>query len=345
MSDHRGQVGVVAIGRNEGERLRRCLESAKRDADPVVYVDSGSADGSVAMARAMGAEVVELDMTRPFTAARSRNAGIARLREVRPHLTLVHVVDGDCEFVDGWVERACGVMARDPRAAVVCGRRRERHPNASIYNRLCEMEWNTPVGEAQACGGDALFRVEALDQVGGYDESIIAGEEPELCLRLRERGWTVQRIGHDMTLHDAAIMRFGQWWRRTVRSGHAYAEGRAMHGAAHGYCVREVRSILEWALLLPMVALGLAWPTWGASLLLLGAYGVLWHRVRRHRLEHGDTPADASLYAQYCVLGKFAQLQGVAQYWWNRLRGRRTKLIEYKFARAPSVPLAGAPRS
>src|SRR5689334_4384058 len=75
-------IGVVAIGRNEGERLRVCLESALRASPDVVYVDSGSTDGSVAMAKQLGVHVVELDLTIPFTAARARNAGFEKLVQI-----------------------------------------------------------------------------------------------------------------------------------------------------------------------------------------------------------------------------------------------------------------------
>jgi len=332
-------IGVVAIGRNEGERLRRCLESALKVSNALVYVDSGSQDASVELAKTLGAEVVQLDLTTPFTAARSRNAGIARLRERHPAIAFVQVVDGDCEIVDGWIQRAIQEMNDHRLVAVVCGRRRERYPEQSVYNRLCDMEWDTPVGEADACGGDALFRLDAMKQVGGYDETIIAGEEPELCLRLRLAGWKVHRVDHEMTLHDAAMTRFGQWWKRNVRSGHAYAEGHAMHGRAHGYCAREVRSIIEWGLILPVLMFGLMWPTWSLSLLLFAAYVWLWLRVRNGRLAHGNTRKDAGDYATYCVLGKFAQLVGIIKYWFNRLLGRRTQLIEYK---GPASPVAAA---
>ncbi len=328
-------VGVVAIGRNEGDRLRRCLESVKGKVAAIVYVDSGSADDSVNMAKSLGVEVVQLDTSIHFTAARSRNAGVKRLLEIKPELAFVHVVDGDCEVVEGWIDRALKEMRTDGHAnvAVVCGRRRERHPDATIYNFLIDMEWNTPVGEADACGGDALIRVEAFQQVGGYDESIIAGEEPEMCWRMRHAAapWRILRIDAEMTLHDAQLTRFTQWWKRSVRSGHAYAEGHAMHGHVDGYCGHAVRSIAQWSVVLPLVALGLAWFTWGASFVLLGLYLVLWARIRSYRIDqHGDSPRDASLYANYCVAGKFAELQGMLKYWWNRLRGRRTKLIEYK---------------
>ncbi|MDY7107620.1 MAG: glycosyltransferase [Planctomycetota bacterium] len=324
-------IGVVAIGRNEGERLRRCLESVLGRVAAVVYVDSGSADDSVAMARSKGVDVIELDPAAPFTAARARNAGVHRLRELNPDVAFAQVVDGDCEVIDGWLEAAFDVMRAERDVAIVCGRRREQNPEESVYNRLCDMEWNTPVGEAPACGGDALIRLDAFHAAGGYDVSLIAGEEPELCFRLREEGWRILRIDHDMTWHDARMMRFRQWWTRALRSGHAYAEGRAMHGdAPERFRVSEFRSIIEWAALLPLLALGLAWPTWGLSLLLFGGYVLLWRRIRRWRLREGESPHNASLYAGHCVLSKFPQLIGVAQYWWNRALGRRATLIEYK---------------
>jgi len=345
----RSTIGVVVIGRNEGQRLRRCLESVLTQVAAVVYVDSGSSDDSVRMARSLGVEVIELDLAVPFTAARARNAGICRMKEIESEVKFVQVVDGDCEIADGWLDHALEVMQSNPDAAVVCGRRRERERQASVYNTLCDMEWNTPIGEAAACGGDALIRLDAYYAVGGFKCALIAGEEPEMCFRLRREGWRILRIDRDMTLHDAEMTRFGQWWTRAVRCGHAYAEGRAMHGdTPERYRVDEMRSIVEWAMLLPLLALGLAWLTWGASLLLLGAYALLWHRVRRQRVESGDGREDAALYARYCVLSKFAQLIGAARYWWNRLRGRASALIEYKSANAESAadeePGAGSDR-
>jgi GT2 family glycosyltransferase len=339
--EYRGEgakLGIVAIGRNEGERLRRCLESVVGKANTVVYVDSNSTDGSVAMAREMGAAVVELDLSIPFTAARARNEGLSKLMSLDPVCDLVQFVDGDCEIVAGWLDRAATELAGDEKLGVVCGRRRERHPDASPYNKLCDIEWDTPIGDARACGGDAMMRVAALKQVGGFDASVIAGEEPELCVRLRGAGWKIRRIDAEMTLHDAAMTRFGQWWKRMVRGGHAYAQGAAMHGAPpERHWVRETRRILFWGIALPLLILTLAWPTRGLSFLLLGGYFVLWWRVLKHAKPRGLSNADARLYARHMVIGKFAEAQGLIKYWTSRLLGRRTKLIEYK----PSPASAG----
>ena len=250
------QLGLVAIGRNEGDRLRRCLDSVVGNGLPVVYVDSGSTDGSIELARAKGAEVVELDMSQPFTMARGRNAGFARLEEIAPEVRFVQFVDGDCEVVAGWLERGLAAIEGRPEIAAVSGRRRERFPDRSIYNRIADIEWDAPSGEAKFCGGDVLIRAEAFRQIGGYNPTLIAGEDPELSVRLRQHGWTILRIDAEMTLHDMAMTRFSQWWKRGVRSGFAFAEGAAMHGKPpERHWVNHVRSLLIWGIALPMVIL------------------------------------------------------------------------------------------
>ncbi len=332
------QVGVVAIGRNEGERLVQCLRSVVGRVAGVVYVDSGSTDGSVAFAESLGVRVVALDMGRPFTAARARNEGFAALKALVPGLRFVQFIDGDCEVVSGWLETAVAALENESDAAVVCGRRRERFPEASVYNRMCDLEWDTPIGLAKYCGGDAMFKFEALEQAGGYNAGLIAGEEPELCVRLRAMGWKVRRLDAEMTLHDAAIQSFGQWWKRTVRTGHAAAEGAALHGQPpERHMVKQVKSMTAWGLVLPLVlvvlcVLGVLLSVWCfalAGLLLLG-YPLMWLKVYRHRRGRGAARCDARVYATFTLLGKFANVRGAMTYWMNRLRGKRSGLIEYK---------------
>ena len=334
-------LGIVAIGRNEGERLVTCLESAKGHATQVVYVDSGSTDGSVESARSLGAEVVELDLSIPFTAARARNAGVARLLELVPDAQFVQFIDGDCELVDGWIEQGLAAFAMHPDVAVVCGRLRERHPGASLFNRLADLEWDTPLGELKSCGGISLMRIGPFLNVGGFDPSLIAGEEPELCVRLRSRGWKILRIDGEMALHDVAMTRLGQWWKRTVRAGYGDAEGATMHGAPpERHRVKELRSALVWGLAIPGIILGLAWPTCGLSLVLAMGYLYLGYRIVRHGRSRGWSDGDARLYATHCVAAKFPQAIGAVRYHLGRLVGRRSGLIEYK---RPPRPFGNRP--
>lgn len=292
-------VGFVIIGRNEGRRLATCIDSVLREVQLAVYVDSGSADGSCDLARACGLAVVDLDPARPFTAARARNVGAAWLMENHPDLQYIHFIDGDCELVPGWLDAALAAMRAESDLASVCGRRRERSPDASPYNQLCDREWDTPVGIANTCGGDALFRVVPFKQVDGFSEDLIAGEEPDLCHRIRLNGWRIRRIDHGMTIHDAAMTRFHQWWQRSRRSGYATAEAYSRRGAHEPLLGRQVASNTLWAL--PVF-----WPLWP----------LLWLRVY---LKEGP------LQASFITLGKLPHLQGQIDFW-----RRRRRLIEYK---------------
>jgi glycosyltransferase involved in cell wall biosynthesis len=325
------QIGLVAIGRNEGQRLRQCLLSALGKVDLIVYVDSGSTDDSVELARSLGVEVVELDLSYPFTAARARNTGFARLLELDAQIEFVQFVDGDCEVVEGWLDRAQSELAAQLTVAVVCGRRRERFPDLSIYNRLCDLEWDTPIGETRACGGDAMMRVTAFQQVSGFNPTLIAGEEPELCVRLRQKGWKILRLDVEMTWHDAQMKSFSQWWKRAIRAGHAYTEGASLHGAEpERHWVKESRSIWFWGLLLPLLALGMVWSTRGLSLVLLAGYPIMTYRIYRYVRLRDLKPRDSILYALFCMLGKFPNLLGKLTFYLNRRLGRQNKLIEYK---------------
>ncbi|MBV8885378.1 MAG: glycosyltransferase family 2 protein [Chroococcidiopsidaceae cyanobacterium CP_BM_RX_35] len=325
------RIGLVAIGRNEGKRLHQCLLSASGNVDSIVYVDSGSTDGSVELARSLGIEVVELDLSVPFTAARARTTGFMRLLEVNDQLEFVQFVDGDCEVVEGWLERAQSELAAHPDVAVVCGRRRERYPNLTVYNRLCDLEWNTPIGETKACGGDAMVRVTAFQQVGGFNPTLIAGEEPELCVRLRQKGWKILRLEAEMTWHDAQMTSFSQWWKRSIRAGHAYAEGAWLHGGEpERHWVKESQSIWVWGLFLPLLAFGMAWPTYSLSLLLLVGYPIGVYRTYRYARLRGFKQQDSVLYALFCVLGKFPNLMGQLRFHLNRWLSRQNQLIEYK---------------
>ncbi|MES2949393.1 MAG: glycosyltransferase [Pseudomonadota bacterium] len=323
-------LGVVVIGRNEGERLRKCLASITTEHRPriVVYVDSGSTDGSVEFARSLGCHVVELDLRTAFTAARARNQGVAYALGVFPDLESVQFVDGDCELLPDWLSLAQTALRSNPAAAAVCGRLRERYPEKSIYNQLCDIEWNTPVGNVKACGGIALFRVAPFAASGGFREGLIAGEEPELCIRLRAVGWTILRISHDMALHDAAMLRFGQWWNRTKRCGYAFAEGSALHGAPpERHWVRETRSAWLWGAGIPILvaAMAVSISAWASALLLVYPLQVarLYWRVRH-------TSPRPGWHATFLVLGKLPEVLGQFKYLLDRTRGKRATLIEYK---------------
>ena len=321
-------LGIVIIGRNEGERLSRCINSAIRETCNVVYVDSGSTDNSITIAKQLGAEVVNLNLSIPFTAARARNSGFDLLNTLYPSVIYVQFIDGDCELVEGWIKKGLDFLGTNPQFAVVCGRRRERFPNASIYNLLCDLEWDTPVGETKSCGGDALMRVDAVKAVNGFNGNLIAGEEPELCVRLRQASWKIFRLDAEMTWHDAAITRFKQWWKRTQRGGYAFAEGAFLHGAPpERHWVKESRSAWFWGGIIPVMALIAAIFNANAGWAVLLIYPL---QVGRLALLGKHMPKINWLRAYFLVVGKFPELLGQLQFLWHRLMGSRSRLIEYK---------------
>lgn len=347
-------LGVVVIGRNEGDRLARCLDSLASERVPVVYVDSGSTDRSVALAKGRGVEVVELDPGRPFSAARARNEGFATCRAQNPDLRYVMFVDGDCEVVAGWLDRARRELDARPELAVVCGRRRELHPERSVYNRLADREWDTPVGLALSCGGDALVRVADFEAVGGFDPTARAGEEPELCQRLRRQGRLIARIDAEMTRHDLNMTRFSEWWRRQTRVGYHGSDIERRfpptppEPSLFGAGLRRARAWgIGWPVGVALLAGGGAilagGPGVAAGIALGGAVLVAQASRLAWRSRHGmDRRADAVAAGVLGVLDKWANLAGQVRYRRDRTRGHEARLIEYKTATTPaSVSRAG----
>jgi glycosyltransferase involved in cell wall biosynthesis len=326
-------VGIVVIGRNEASRLPLCFGSVVPASVPFVYVDSGSADDSVPIARGFGADIVQLDPARPFSAARARNEGFSRLTGAHPGIRFVQFLDGDCTLAPAWLEGACAALEADPRRAAVVGHVAERNADSSKYNRLCALEWRSPSGDIRdfgGFGGISVVRADAFRSLDGYNAQVIAGEDSEFAVRMNLAGWSVTKLDLPMATHDANMTTFAQWWRRAVRAGHAIGQRSQLNGASAARdCVRERNSTLFWGMGLPVaVALTLV-PTYGASLLMCGAYAWLVFRVWRFRTRRGDSARDAFLYARFLLFAKFANAAGLVRYAFNRLR-QRYELIEYK---------------
>ena len=343
------KIGVVVIGRNEGERLKRCLASilAQHQA-PIVYVDSGSSDGSVEHAQSVGVEVVDLDMTRPFTMARGRNAGLNYLVEHYPDCEFVQFVDGDCEVAAGWIDQGMRFLKANDRYALVCGNVSERHPEASIYNGLINMELQGVAGDTEACGGIAMYRMDIFAKVGLFNEVMIAGEEGDLCLRLRRDGFKVMKLDVPMANHDADMQRFVQWWCRSVRCGHAYAHGFDLHRQTPEQCEerykkRQVISSMAYGVCFPLLILLLVTVlltqplsqlplifVCSSILFVLSLYIRLIEKCVKSRLLLGNSQSQAWLYGAFIALGKLPEAQGVSKYYFNKMRGVTAKIIEYR---------------
>jgi cellulose synthase/poly-beta-1,6-N-acetylglucosamine synthase-like glycosyltransferase len=327
-------LSVVIIGRNEGERLAECLRSVRgmhREGFEVetIYVDSGSVDGSVELAEAMGARVVALAPERP-SAALGRNAG---WRTARGEIILF--LDGDTILHPGFVAASLPEFAV-PEIAVVWGHRRETHPERSPYVRFLDLDWIYAPGFTPYCGGDALMRRDVLESVGGFDDTLIAGEEPELCRRIAAKGYRILHVDRPMTGHDLAITHFRQYWRRNTRAGYAYSEVSAMLRArGESFWEEEAvrnrnRALAHCAVALLGVVASLvllsAWP-FVAMLLFFAAISL--RSAWKNRWKTNDRVA-LLLYGVHSHFQQLPIFWGQLKFKANRRRGTRAALVEYK---------------
>jgi len=327
-------VSIVVIGRNEGQRLAACLKSVKDIINPggeieLIYVDSNSQDGSPELAESLGAKVLRVLPQRPC-AAIGRNAGWRAA--TAPYILFL---DGDTLLHPAFLQMALQAMD-DPGVAVVWGHRREIYPEHSLYNRVLDLDWIYPPGVSDFCGGDALMRRSVLEQVGGFSEDLIAGEEPELCQRIRAKGNIILHIDQPMTLHDLAMTRFQAYWKRALRAGHAYAEvSQRMKATAFPLWVRECQRNAIHATILIMLLLGAIilsvitghiLPCVGlvfgyTFLILRSAYKARWKKVQ---------PLTLLLYGIHSHFQQIPIAVGQLSYWYHRFRNQQQGLIEYK---------------
>jgi glycosyltransferase involved in cell wall biosynthesis len=325
-------VGLVLIGRNEGNRLRLCLESMPEGIGGVVYVDSGSTDDSVALAESHGVSIVNLDMSVPFTAARARNEGFEHLMRAHNSLLYVQFLDGDCSLADGWLQHATRELSVHADWLAICGWRRERHPSASIYNLWCDLEWTqAPIGDVDGIGfgGDVMIRIAAFREVGGYNANIIAGEDPELCGRLCQLEGRVVRVDQAMSHHDADIQTLGQYWSRSVRSGHAYAEISSREGNV-GVFQRNMRSLWLWGAVMPLATVFFLVFAPAAVLFVVATYALQLTRVALRLDAQRFTFAQRLSWAVSCLLSQVPKMQGLIKFLRNRRAGKQQAIIEYK---------------
>ena len=330
MNDDLPSMSIVVIGRNEGERLVRCLESVRAADYPserieLIYVDSDSTDDSCAVAERFGAKVIRIKPDRPCAAA-GRNAGLRAVSH-----ELVHFLDGDTILNPPWLRKAVQAIA-DPTVACVFGRREEMSPQATIYNFWAHYDWYVPPGPAASCAGDALFKREALTWAGGFDESLIAGEEPDLCYRIRSgRGLTILSLDEPMTQHDMNMTRFGQYWKRCMRSGHAYAEVGRRHPGLGTWRRARWRNLLYAGGLPAVGVLSIVSRSWWPL-----AFAVAWvtlaitrNAIRWHK--QVGSMRGAVLYSSHHYLCKFPAALGQCSYWLRSSFHRPPQpLIEYR---------------
>ena len=324
----RTQVGVVVIGRNEAARLQSTLRAVMSAEVPLIYVDSRSQDDSVELARNLGVEVIVLSEDNPVNASRARNEGAKALMEKFPQLRYLQFLDGDTTLESGWLGAAFMDLEANSEVAFVCGQLREKDREENIYRCLCDMEWRWEATEnAEPCrlGGMGMMRISVYVSSGGYDETLIAGADPELYARLAQAGWILHVLPLIMGIHDSGMQSFRQWWIRSVKTGFGFA-----NGLATGAWGRERRSAILWGGGLPLVSIVGAIVITGWILLLLLMYPLNSYRIWTSSVKREFSQNDRWLYASSCMVSKIPQFIGIVKYHWRSLTRQTTSVIQYK---------------
>lgn len=302
------KLGIVLIGRNESSRLKITLPPAKKTGCSIVYVDSSSTDDSCELAHSLKIPVIELSADQPLSAARARNAGFEFLMQNDPDLEYVFFVDGDCSLQENFVHSALIYFAAQPKVVCICGFRLEEHPSKNFFHRITQAEWSRQTGEIPSCGGDALFRTQAFRSAGGFSTQMSAGEEFELCERLRAGGGTIVRLPEIAVYHDCAIATFGQYAKRMQRSGVALALG-LKHYQDKTYCKRRIAAAIFHGILVPLGSIfsPLCLLLWAISATRAYLWARRWH-----------DPLTSLAWAMHCIVSKPLETVGLITHFLTR---------------------------
>ncbi len=322
MSDLLTNLGIVLIGRNERAHLKRAIDSLPLGINSVIYVDSGSADGSAEYIEAQHFPVHRLSSDKPFSAARARQEGFEILLTRFPYVEWVQFIDGDCALCEGWVESALEYLKNNPRVGVVCGMLEETAPYTSIFNRMNSLHWKTAqIGDITACGGIFMTHKAIFSSVGGFNTRLLTGEEAEFCGRVRAMEFKVVRLNKKMAQHDSALVTFSAWWRRAVWGGRGDAQRIDLIGKNSGIPeFRKYKSSLLWAFWVPLLSItgAILSTIWTIALILpitgIGTYLLILFKIMHDRKSLGDEVGDALLYSALCILRKFPYLFGFLSY-------------------------------
>jgi cellulose synthase/poly-beta-1,6-N-acetylglucosamine synthase-like glycosyltransferase len=298
----------------------------------LIYVDSDSSDDSPCIASEAGARVIIVRPDRP-TPALGRNAGWRA--SAAPFILFL---DGDCVLHPDFVTRTLPEF-EDPKIGIVFGRTRELHPNASVFHRVYDVHWwSPPVGAAEFCLGTALVRRSVLAAVKGYDPNLMAGEEPEICMRIRRLGYVILCVDLPMAAHDVAMTHWSQYWRRGERQGYAHAEVSQRLGKENSPALAaRTRRTQIWGsvlVLLPMAAIAnlIVTSSWLPLAIVAVILVALAAREAFSCRRKTRSVYTLLLFGIHSYLKEVPRLVGQLRYFYDRRTGRKT-WIEYKTIR------------
>lgn len=197
-------------------RLQRCLSSIVRNDYPralieIIVVDNDSTDGSARAAREYGAIVIH---SSGDSVAAHRNRG------ARAALgSILAFADSDHEIDRHWIESAVDVLSDSGVAATGLPYLTQPSPNwvqqqyDGLRIRPCRREDVTWLGS-----GNLAVKRAAFERVGGFNTSLTACEDVDLCNRLGQAGYRIVADPDLRSIHfgDPKTLKalfYGELWR------------------------------------------------------------------------------------------------------------------------------------
>ena len=289
-----GGVSVVVATRDRPALLDSCLTSLCESAGPddeIIVVNSGPANPHVAaLAKAHGVRLIQC--TSPG-ASRARNVGWRAASH-----ELIAFIDDDVRVESGWTDALRGTFCNHPETAFVTGRLGlSEHDEAAerpvaFFDEADPMIIDAGVVETVGHGANLAVRRQALQEVGGYNESLgpgarwTAAEDLELLDRLLAAGFEgryepTAAACHVQwrTVNDLWILE----WRYGVGQGARLA---LLWKLDRARCLAVAKSTTwDWGVVELVVALWRGWEKVAARALLrlagtfVGAVGIAFTRL------------------------------------------------------------------
>lgn len=244
-------ISVLIKTLNEAEHIAATLESVLAVIGPddeVIVADSGSRDDTVKIAARYPVTVVQI------APSEAPSCGLG------PQLAYQHskgeylcLMDGDMLLAPLFLEEAGTFLAAHPLVAGVAGHVEEMNlANLEFARRKSRGGAEYATGAVDRLNGGGLYRRTAVQTVGYLSDRNLHGyEEFDLGARLRDKGWSLQRLDIAFVQHSGYRMNAYKLLLRRWRSKYLRGTGevlRAGLGKSHWWSLlRDIRELRLWA--------------------------------------------------------------------------------------------------
>ena len=232
-------VSVIIPAYNEEAHISACIASVfstgwADDQLEVLVIDHSSTDSTANLARIAGADVLHISTGRIGAV---RNAGLAAAKG-----EFVAYVDGDCTVPRTWLQAAITLLESDASIGAVGGPCLSPANGTWVERSLAPCEVSPGIIRCVKAIATSSFitRTSLLREAGGFDETLVSGEDDDMSNRIGLRGLTL------VSDSDCYIVHHGYpqtWWNALKKE--------IWHGSHH----IEVRTHFDLTLILTFIFL------------------------------------------------------------------------------------------